>query len=173
MKIGLSSKIDLSGLERFTDNLVPRLGQAVRQTAFAIEFDAKQNAPVDTGALRASIYTSTNQRSGYDEAVAQAVSRAMGEGDTLIQPAPEAPQPEDELNAIVAVGVHYAPYVEFGTHKAPAQPFLTPAAEQNRPFFRELVRDALREAGKSGGSVAPQVESLSKGQQPGAKRLDI
>lgn len=46
--------------------------------------------------------------------------------------------------AVVGTNVHYAPYVEFGTTRQRAQPYLTPAAEAGR---RELVRrvsEALR-----------------------------
>lgn len=36
--------------------------------------------------------------------------------------------------------VPYAPYVEFGTRKMHAQPFLTPAAEEERPKYLAEVR---------------------------------
>lgn len=36
-------------------NLQAALDRAVQETAFAIEAEAKQNAPVDTGALKASV----------------------------------------------------------------------------------------------------------------------
>lgn len=36
-------------------------------------------------------------------------------------------------------GLGYAAFVEYGTDKAPAQPFLTPAAEQNRPNLTKNV----------------------------------
>jgi HK97 gp10 family phage protein len=37
---------------------------------------------------------------------------------------------EGPVTWIVAVGAEYGVYVEFGTSRAPAQPFLTPAFEQ-------------------------------------------
>jgi HK97 gp10 family phage protein len=41
----------------------------------------------------------------------------------------------------VTVGVEYGPYVEYGTSRAPAQPFLTPAVEGARgPFADALGR---------------------------------
>jgi len=36
----------------------------------------------------------------------------------------------DELTGVVSVGAEYGIYVELGTSRAPAQPFLLPAAEQ-------------------------------------------
>lgn len=43
------------------------------------------------------------------------------------------------LIARVTSDVEYAPYVEFGTRKMHAQPFMTPAAEEERPrYLREL-----------------------------------
>lgn len=42
----------------------------------------------------------------------------------------------------VVAGVPYARWVEFGTHRAPAQPFLTPAVQHVRPlpfFAREIA----------------------------------
>lgn len=42
---------------------------------------------------------------------------------------------DTDLEATIAVGVDYAAYVEYGTYKMPAQPYMTPAAEAARPSF--------------------------------------
>ncbi len=47
------------------------------------------------------------------------------------------------LTAVVGTGVSYAPFVEWGTHKAPAQPYLTPAAEAVRPAFLKAMESLL------------------------------
>jgi HK97 gp10 family phage protein len=78
----------------------------VRKTAFDIEADAKGRAPVDTGALRASIAT----------------------------------QVESDLRASVNVGVSYGAYVEYGTVRAPAQPYLTPAANAALLSFVQALK---------------------------------
>lgn len=39
---------------------------------------------------------------------------------------------------------HYSPYVELGTTKQTAQPFLLPALEQYRPIYMQRLRDALK-----------------------------
>ena len=44
-------------------------------------------------------------------------------------------QPESELSKTVVVGKFYGSFVEFGTHKMAAKPFLTPATETTRPNF--------------------------------------
>lgn len=48
----------------------------------------------------------------------------------------------------VAVGVEYGVYVEYGTHKASAQPYLNPAVEQVQPGFLAAVGRAIEEAAK-------------------------
>lgn len=40
--------------------------------------------------------------------------------------------------------VEYAPYVEFGTSRRAASPFLAPAAEEERPEYERRIRDAVR-----------------------------
>jgi HK97 gp10 family phage protein len=44
------------------------------------------------------------------------------------------------LRATVGTNVEYAPYIEYGTSRMAAQPFLTPAAERERPAFRRALR---------------------------------
>ncbi len=49
----------------------------------------------------------------------------------------------DGLQATVGVGAEYGIYVEMGTYKMAAQPFMTPAAEAVRPAFYEAMRQIL------------------------------
>jgi len=98
------------------DRIMSRLGinneQMVRAIALDIEGDAKLNCPVDTGALRSSIFTKT---ATFDDT-------NWGNEDT--EPLPNPP----ENVAYVGPTVSYAEYVELGTSRQAAQPFLTPAA---------------------------------------------
>lgn len=48
------------------------------------------------------------------------------------------------LAAIVAVGVNYGVYVEYGTRRMAAQPYFTPAVEWARPQFEAAVANALK-----------------------------
>jgi HK97 gp10 family phage protein len=49
----------------------------------------------------------------------------------------------------VSTNVEYAPYVEFGTRRRGAKPFLFPAAEAERPRFQAAVQAALAKLGAS------------------------
>lgn len=108
-------------------------GQIVRKAAFEIEGHAKAAAPVDTGALKNSIYTVTSDSSDFN-------------GGDL----PPVDAPADDQTAYVAVGMSYGIYQELGTSHMPAQPFLIPAAELVRPSFvaaMSALEDKLRSLG--------------------------
>lgn len=45
--------------------------------------------------------------------------------------------------AVIGVGAEYGVYVEMGTRRMRAQPFMRPALENNRDRIAEIIRDAL------------------------------
>jgi HK97 gp10 family phage protein len=49
-------------------------------------------------------------------------------------------RPTGDLSAEVTVGAEYAMYVEFGTSKMGAQPYLLPAVEHAAPVFQSAIR---------------------------------
>ncbi len=51
------------------------------------------------------------------------------------------------LSGVVEVGEHYGWWVEFGTTSSsyPAQPFLNPAAEEERDRFVKRIGDAMKD----------------------------
>jgi len=53
-----------------------------------------------------------------------------------------------EMSAEIGPHMPYAPYVEYGTKKMEAQPFLFPAFEQERPNFEKGLAEAVKEATK-------------------------
>lgn len=55
-----------------------------------------------------------------------------------------------KLTGEVTVGVDYAIYVEYGTYKARAQPFLAPALREVEPAFKRAVGQALERLAKRG-----------------------
>ncbi len=114
-----------------------KAGKIVRKTAFDIEAAAKANTPVDTGALKNSIYTATDKDTNYSEAVAAA--RGKNPKATILG---EAEKPES-LTATVGPSVDYGIHVELGTHKKGARPFLGPAAEGARPAFLKAMESLL------------------------------
>ena len=44
-------------------------------------------------------------------------------------------QMEGDLTAVIAPHTEYAAFIEFGTSKMAAQPYMTPAAEEARPAY--------------------------------------
>jgi HK97 gp10 family phage protein len=87
--------------------------QVVRAAAMLCQRTAVQLAPVDTGFLRSSI------------TVGRPDGGSLRPGDLAAQVGPEA---------------NYGAFVEFGTSRAGAQPYMTPAAEQAGVWFTEAMR---------------------------------
>ena len=82
--------------------------EVVRATGFLCQRVGQQFAPVDTGFLRSSI-TVGNPEGG-----------SVRPGDLTVQVGPEAA---------------YGAFVEYGTARAGAQPYMTPASEQAGEWF--------------------------------------
>jgi len=80
-----------------------------------VEGQAKLLAPIKKGRLRGSITTQSGSNGSAPEAPA-------GAGDTIASPT-------DDSEVLVGTAVEYAPYVEFGTVRSHAQPFLRPALD--------------------------------------------
>jgi len=114
-------ELDTRKLNKLIRKIPGNVADAVAATAFAIERQAKINSPVDTGALRASIYTRIGNRDNYSEAASAVAGRKAG---TQIS---QLPRPENATTAYVGPGVEYGIYVELGTSKRGAREFLLPA----------------------------------------------
>jgi HK97 gp10 family phage protein len=114
----------------------------VRTTAFNVEARAKSFATqsVDTGANRAAIYTVTREGSGYAGAAADAASL-----NPHAEIQSEEPRPEKDTSAVVHAGMNYAIYLEYGTVKMAAQPFMAPAAAAERPNLQQALRKLAAE----------------------------
>lgn len=108
MSIEVTLKHDYKSykLERFEET-AKKLIKGLAKAVLVVERQAKENAPVDTGRLRASI---TSEVSG--------------------------------MEGKVRTNVEYASYVEHGTSKRPATPFLFPALEQKKREIEELMKGA-------------------------------
>ena len=50
----------------------------------------------------------------------------------------------DEEYAYIGTNVEYAPYVEYGTSKSKAYPFLKPAATEHADEYKEIFEEALK-----------------------------
>lgn len=126
MPVQAEIRLDTKVLDRLTAEMAYKAEQIVTKIAFDVEAGAKTRAPVDTGALKASIYTSTRRSSTYRDHTGDAF---LANPDARIAPEVEAPH---RLEAVVAAPMEYAVYVELGTSKMGAQPFLGPAVEAVR-----------------------------------------
>lgn len=117
-------KLDTAALDKIAANLGKSRDKVLKAFAFEIEGAAKQMAPVDTGAMRASIYTVTKDSDGYDSA------RADSQGLNASVATGQHPKPSGNVVANVGPCVAYAGYVELGTSRMSARPYLVPAVEQ-------------------------------------------
>lgn len=93
---------------------------ALREAAGEVVLIAKALAPVDTGTLRDSIHV----EEGEDGGVAIVA-------DPVQDRAPDG----------------YAAFVEFGTGRNPAQPFMTPAAEEGSRLLAGIIERKMRAGG--------------------------
>lgn len=131
-------RIDTRELDRLIRELPGNRRLVVRKVAFAVKARARLKAPVDTGALYNSIYV-----------------RLGKSGEMPAQGTQPLPQPGDDDTAHVGPSVDYGGYVEFGTSKMGAQPYLQPAvndvAEELRSNPQQFVGHVF-ERGAGGGA---------------------
>ncbi len=150
----ITQTVDLSGMERFLGRLEDELAIAVEQAAGRVQEKAQLAAPRDTGALAASIFTHLYGSSKF--AAAKAAAQARRPGGKFID-APEPPS--DPYEALIAAGMDYAYFVEFGRitqgkgdlGEGPAQfhggaLFMAGAREAARGILIDEIQDALRRA---------------------------
>lgn len=89
------------------------LERAMKEAVLIVEADARRHSPVDTGRLRASITNEVREIAGT------------------------------VLEGRVGTNVDYAKYVELGTSKMPAQPYLRPALRKNFDKIVEIIQGAI------------------------------
>ena len=95
----------------YYDNEIER---AVQKACYIVEADAKRDAPVDTGRLRASIRTEVER-----------ISKYVVEGK-------------------IGTNVEYSRYVELGTSRQSPQPYLRPALRNNFAEIVAIIQGAVR-----------------------------
>ncbi len=145
-----STTLDTSVLDAIIRNLDGNVENAVAKAAFAIEGKAKLKAPVDTGALRASIHVSMKRSSGFDDAKASATQRSQRKnGAGLFKPLKDEnfvqlPMPRDDATAYVGPSVEYGASVELGSATRAGTPYLQPAVREVEDDFRKLLASAVK-----------------------------
>ena len=95
--------------------LATKVDKALEEIGGKCETYAKKLCPVDTGHLRNSI---THQRATDNVA--------------------------EEAAELVGSNVEYAPYVELGTYKMDAKPYLRPAVEDHQGEYHDIVERIMK-----------------------------
>jgi HK97 gp10 family phage protein len=131
-------KLDTRVLDAMIKHTGGNVAEAVAKTAFAVEARAKIKAPVDTGALRASIYTSLKAGGRFDQARSSAAALRPNTGIS------ELPKPQDDHTAYVGPSVEYAIEVHNGTTRMPGRPFLLQAVRETERDFRKNLGKAVK-----------------------------
>ena len=132
-------KLDTKELDKIVREMEDNKEKVGRMLGFELQAEAQKRAPRLTSAMSNSIYTATKKYNGY--------SAASGAAKAANPKAETSPIPTPTGNVIANVGpcVNYAEFVEFGTSRMAAQPFLTPAAEiisqkiNDGTYWRKLV----------------------------------
>jgi len=106
----MSMKIEWHGLVKLAE-LAATMDAAAAEVADKVASDARALAPVESGALRNSIKASSSRFKGGGALV------KAGGGDQ-----------------------YYATFIELGTRKKTAHPFLRPAMEKNRSFALRRIK---------------------------------
>lgn len=110
IKVEVDAAEVLKKLRQLDDSVVGNgVVKAINAGGLVVEGRAKINVPVDTGFLRSTIATDT-----------QELTKTSAESS-------------------VYATAHYAPYVELGTIRTSAHPYLEPALNQNRAEVIEAV----------------------------------
>lgn len=116
--------------------------KALTMCGMVVERAAKQLAPADTGLLRNSI---TWALAGKKPAVQSYKADKPKNGVIQTGEYSGTTPDDDELSVYVGTNVEYAPYVELGTSKQEAQPFLKPAAADSKNALRQCFEKAFEE----------------------------
>jgi HK97 gp10 family phage protein len=126
---GAGVRLNTSELDRLARALKTNARDIATAFAFQVEAAMKQDAPVDTGACRASIYTVTQEVDGFSGAASAAKSSNPNASVSAL------PRPSGKVIAHVGPSVEYAIYLEYGTSRMAARPFVIPAVESMAAKF--------------------------------------
>jgi len=143
--------IEVEGIEKTISNLkswqvikTEAVKIALKETGFMVEHDAKQDCPVDTGRLRASISTNWS---------ASPRSRGTTGPQAKADDGVGRPSGKPGMTVVVGTNVEYAPYVHFGTIRPlkwggyrlmAGRPFLAQAYHKNEPRLEIRLREIFK-----------------------------
>lgn len=116
-------------LESNMDAVLEALGEQVGQAMIAIGMMAESNAKQE---ITKAVYDTPESKSGYIRTGRLRNSITYGV-DT------------EEPAVYVGTNVEYGPYVELGTSKMKARPFLKPAVENYGEQYKDILQQAMSE----------------------------
>ena len=117
---------------------------ALRVAAKVLVAAAQRNVHVDTGTLRQNIIATVERRPKQGQVEMRVTVRAKAKGY-------KSSSRTIRKGLVGLEYQHYGPlfyarFLEFGTGRMPAYPFLTPAWDENKAKLPEIVRDELEKA---------------------------
>jgi len=121
-------------LSEIDKRLVSKLGKA----SLMVERKAKELCPVLTGTLRRSIISNWYGAKGTRSVSWPHRLRKVKGKKVRINAGKTEISPQDEKKAVIGTNVEYAPYIELGTSKMAAQPYLVPALESCMGAIKRL-----------------------------------
>lgn len=150
----MSSTVQVKGLSELLKNmeqlpreLVSKRGGLVRSALFkaakTVRDEAKQRAPRDTGALQANVVTVRDkdpQATGASERYAVTVKKKRWTGKAKAKAKKTA---GGKIDYRKSGDAFYWRFVEFGTSKMRAQPFLRPAFESQKDAALDEFKQSL------------------------------
>ncbi|MCK5601957.1 HK97 gp10 family phage protein [Candidatus Pacearchaeota archaeon] len=115
-----------------------KIQKALKTSALLVERTAKQIVVVRTGTLKRSIISDW-YGSGKVRQVSSSEKTTNVKGKSIsVQAGESVADVQTKQTAVVGTNVEYAPYVELGTSKTSAKPFLRPALHSNMTKIRRI-----------------------------------
>lgn len=121
--------------DKFLDALPEQIEQALIAIGLTAESYAKEGCPVDTGRLRNSITYATGEFMGVGE---------YKDNNNVAYIDATAKGKPGKNSVYIGTNVEYAQYVETGSSKQKARPFLKPAATEHTAEYKSLAEQALK-----------------------------
>lgn len=130
--------LDTRKLDGLGPEMEKRIRQALERTAAEVEGLMADHAHMITGAMRAGLYTSTPEESGYEAAAASA--KAL-KPDVIIVPEVPPPPPGEVYIADATVQAYFE---EYGTATRPPHAFMGPAMLEAPAIMDRNLEDVGR-----------------------------
>lgn len=143
MNISADIKISVDNTELIKHATREAVQVALEAVGLLAEGYAKRLCPVDTGLLRNSI---THAVGGASFSHAYKADRPTKGGSMNGGYDSGTVGDSDDMTAYIGTNVEYAAYVEYGTSKTAAQPFIKPAVNDHQAQYKKIFETYLKNA---------------------------